>query len=222
MKRAICLAATVVAASKCAASPGHTAQPFKPNQTAGPFLREAWSRDPLHHARQALLAICPQHAQRRGEAYVADANIVAQGLGEGDLVFVDPPYSGVHYSRFYHVLETIARGNCGAVSGIGRYPPRADRPVSKYSRKAESLQAARELLQALSASGCRVVVTFPSHMCSNGLSGRAFEDLSRRYFTVDRRVVRTRFSTLGGNSKVRDARKPARELILVLKPTSGS
>jgi len=37
--RAVCLAATVIAASKCVAAPGHTAQPFKATATAGRFMR---------------------------------------------------------------------------------------------------------------------------------------------------------------------------------------
>ena len=38
-ERSVCLAAAISAASTCSASPGHTAQPFRPSETAGPFLR---------------------------------------------------------------------------------------------------------------------------------------------------------------------------------------
>ena len=216
--RSVCLAATVIAASKCAASPGHTAQPFKANRTAGPFLREAWLRDPLQCAMGALSLICPRHAVCRGKAQVADANKVAEHLCSDDLVFVDPPYSGVHYSRFYHVLETVARGACGPVEGVGRYPPSDERPASRYSRKTESLGAARSLLQSLARSGCTVVLTFPREACSNGLSGEDVHEVARQSFVVERNAVKTRFSTLGGNCTIREARKVSDELMLLLRP----
>ena len=76
----------------------------------------------------------------------------------------------------------------------------------------------RDLLQSLSDTGCRAVVTFPNDRCSNGLSGPDLEHMARSYFKVTRRKVKTRFSTLGGNCRQRGARKVADELILVLKP----
>ena len=57
--RELCLAATIISASNCAAAPGHTAQPFKATQTAARYLREAWLRDPFHYAREALKGLCP-------------------------------------------------------------------------------------------------------------------------------------------------------------------
>ena len=215
--RELCLAALIVAASRCAAAPGHTAQPFKATRTAGRYLREAWQRDPFDYARQAVEKLCPLHATTRGEATVADANDAAKGLRENDLVFVDPPYSGVHYSRFYHVLETIARGKCGPVEGVGRYPPPAERPNSPYSRKDKSRDAMDELLKTLAERGCRVVMTFPKDECSNGLSGDGLMEMAHGYFKVVKRSVKTRFSTLGGNTTNRVARKVSDELMLVLK-----
>jgi hypothetical protein len=212
----VCLASAVIAASKCAAAPGHTAQPFKATRTAARFLRQAWLRDPVHYAKKALEQLCPKCAVQRGEAKVGDANDVAKDLDQRDLVFVDPPYSGVHYSRFYHVLETMARGDCGEVTGVGRYPPTSERPVSRYSRKSESEEAMTKLLKALAKVGCRVIVTFPAGACSNGLSGDAIEEVATEWFKIHRKVVNSRFSTLGGNNCHRKARTTSQELILVL------
>lgn len=217
-QRDVCLAATIVAASQCVASPGHTAQPFKATRTAGRYLREAWLRDPYDYAHRALENLCPLHAVEVGEARVANANDAAKLLLNGDVVFVDPPYSGVHYSRFYHVLETIARGKCGEVEGIGRYPSSSERPNSAYSRKDSSAKAIDDLLKTLSNRGCRVVLTFPRDNCSNGLSGEKIENIAAAYFRVMRKVVKTRFSTLGGNIANRAARNRSDELIFVLNP----
>ncbi len=216
--RATCLAATIMAASRCAAAPGHTAQPFKATGAAGEYLRRAWNRDPLVYARKAAEEMGATKALRKGSTEVGDANTVADTLGEDDLVFVDPPYSAVQYSRFYHVLETIARQESGPVEGVGRYPPYEERPQSRYSLKTASRGAISELLERLAARGCTVILTFPQDEASNGLSGVAIERMARRSFRVRRRSVSTRFSTLGGNGTNRDARKDAKELILVLRP----
>ena len=216
--RSVCLAATIVAASRCAAAPGHTAQPFKSTVSGSKYLQEAWSRDPFREAGIGLRRIAPLHARLRGTTSVGDANEIARRLRRSDLVFVDPPYSAVQYSRFYHVLETVARGWCGDVDGVGRYPSREERPQSLYSRSAKSSTAIEELLERLSKRGCKVVLTFPLDDCSNGMSGDWIEKTAKRWFEVTRRTVKSRFSTLGGNTTIRDARKEAKELILVLRP----
>lgn len=215
--RNVCLAATIVAASRCAAAPGHTAQPFKATESASKYLQEAWSRDTFREAAIGLRRIAPLHAKRCGNTLVGNANEIATRLRPSDVVFVDPPYSAVQYSRFYHVLETVARGWCGDVGGVGRYPPKEERPQSLYSRSARSSAAIEELLEMLSNTGCKVILTFPLGECSNGMSGEWIETTAKRFFDVTRRTVKSRFSTLGGNTTIRDARKVAKELILVLR-----
>lgn len=223
-ERTVALAALVIAASRCAASPGHTAQPFQPTRTARKFLKDAWSRDIPFYVQQALKTIAPKHAQRKGRAFVADANVAAKKLEAGDLVFLDPPYSGVQYSRFYHVLEAIVKGKPGPVSGTGRYPPKSLRPQSNYSVKTYSQEALRSLLQSVAKAGARAILTFPAHECSNGLSGDYVQKTAAEYFRVKTRTVESKFSTLGGNTRLaevgrgRQARQKAKELILILDP----
>lgn len=212
----LCLAATIIAASCCVASPGHTAQPFKATETAGKFLRAAWQRDPFHYACKALEKLCPLYSSLQGDTIIDDANKIAISLKADDLVFVDPPYSDVQYSRFYHVLETMARRSCGVVDGVGRYPPFSERPQSLYSQKSGSKKAIEDLLSKLSSNGCTVVLTFPQNKRSNGLSGEYLENMAKQFFRVNRRLVNSQFSTLGGNSVNRSARKSSDELMLIL------
>jgi len=215
--RDVCLAATITTASQCAAAPGHTAQPFKATATAGPYLREAWCREPLSLVGQAAKILVSMRARRCGDTKTGDANEIAREVAKEDLVFVDPPYSNVHYSRFYHVLETIARGDCGVVTGAGRYPPLAERPSSDYSRVRGSGTAMASLLEILAGTGAAVVVTFPEQQCSNGLSGMRIEEMAKEHFQVVKKTVTSRFSTLGGNTRNRDARSIRKELILVMR-----
>jgi adenine-specific DNA-methyltransferase len=222
--RTVALAALIQAASQCAAAPGHTAQPFQPTRTAKLFIQEAWNKDIVNKTKAVLELLASQFAQRLGRAEVADANQVAQRLQPGDLAFVDPPYSDVHYSRFYHVLETIAKGNCGEVTGVGRYPALKFRPRSKYSLKTQSAEALDDLLKGIASCGARAIVTFPDHSCSNGLSGNFVREMATRYFRLREHQVASKFSSLGGtgddrrDEAGRSPRKHAQELILVLKP----
>jgi adenine-specific DNA-methyltransferase len=220
---AVALAALIQASSECAAAPGHTAQPFQPTKTAKRYLADAWDRDVRARTKRALGNLCSVHAKKLGHAKCKDANNAAKQLRTGDLVFVDPPYSGVHYSRFYHVLETVARGYCGEVSGVGRYPSREERPRSKYSVGTESNSALDDLLATLAARETTVILTFPDHECSNGLSGEDVVEIARKHFRVKQKSVKSEFSTMGGigngnsGSAGRDARQHADELILLLK-----
>jgi len=222
--RTLALAALIFAASRCAASPGHTAQPFQPTSTAKRFLKEAWSKNITVCTQQALRVLASQYAMKKGRAQVADANDMAKRLQAGDLAFIDPPYSSVQYSRFYHVLETIARGTSGDVSGAGRYPAREFRPQSKFSVRTHSLAALKELLKTVAERKVDAILTFPDHVCSNGLSGDIIKDTAAGLFRIKTKTVDSKFSTLGGNARMaetgkgREARQKAKELILTLTP----
>jgi adenine-specific DNA-methyltransferase len=217
-QRSVALAALICAASECVAAPGHTAQPFQPTKEAAPFLFEAWRRDVLSHAKSALERICPKHAQISGKGTVCDAEALAGKLCHNDVAFIDPPYSGVHYSRFYHVLETIAQGSCSVVTGVGRYPDPSERPKSDFSIRSKSKEALKRLFSKLAENGVRTIVTFPAEETSNGLSGSTVETVAGEYFSMSKTVVNGRFSTLGGNLRNRKARVPAYEIILALHP----
>jgi len=216
--KVVALAALIQATSRCAASPGHTAQPFTPSKTAGPFLVDSWAKDVRNYVAASFRSIGKTAAKRRGKAIVKDASSLAKLLNEGDLAFIDPPYSAVHYSRFYHVLETVTKGERISVSGVGRYPPLEHRPESDFSIKTRAALAFEELMSSVSARGAKAVVTFPAGTASNGLSGKMVREIASKFFRIEQQTVTTRFSTLGGNRITREARKNSQELILTLSP----
>jgi len=220
--RSACRAALIAAAGYCAAAPGHTAQPFQPTESAIPYIRDFWRRDPLTYARSWLMQIAPRFARCKGSTDVADAVEVAETLRDTDLVIIDPPYSDVQYSRFYHVLEAIARAETKesllTVSGAGRYPPASERARSDFSLKSQSRTAFVNLLDSLADVGCHAIITFPAARCSNGLSGAQIARLAKKQFEVHTKTVRGRFSTLGGNGTTRAARTASAELIISLSP----
>lgn len=214
----ICRASIILSASRCAAAPGHTAQPFQPRNNGLQYIRSSWRRDPEALVRGLLEELAPRHALKRGRAETGDANAWSQTLRTGDLVFIDPPYSSVQYSRFYHVLETIARGECGEVDGVGRYPPRLERPRSLYSLRSAAASAMRDLFEHLASAGCSVILTFPAGTASNGLSGDEICEIAEAWYHFDRVMIESEFSTLGGNGLNRKARMLTPELVLVMHP----
>ncbi len=217
-KRSVCLAATIITASKCAAAPGHTAQPFRPTGTAAAFLWGAWKKDSLSVCKRVLYDLCPRHANVVGQALVGNAIDISANLLPDDLVIIDPPYSGVQYSRFYHVLETIAQAHCVSVTGAGRYPPIGERPQSAFSKISQSNSALKELLYCLAKSGCTVIFTFPAGQCTNGLSGQHVIQTAGTWYDVDEKVIHGSFSTLGGNNTHRAPRQSSDELLLLFRP----
>lgn len=217
-KKSVFLAAILVAATKSAASPGHTAQPFQPTITAGKYIIESWRKDLFSLFKQELHALCPRHAKIVGKAEVRDAFDIISNFSKKDLVFIDPPYSSVQYSRFYHVLETIARQEKIEVSGKGRYPSIEERPQSTFSLIGQSKVAINLLIDKLSKTGCSVILTFPKERCSNGLSGDYIRQVAEEKYSIEEKIVPARMSTLGGNNSIRKSRIKRDEMILIMKP----
>lgn len=216
--RSVALAALIETASRCAAAPGHTAQPFQPTVTSAIHILEAWQRPVEKLLLEAIEAISSRCAGQMGAARVMDFGSTIKELNEGDLVFADPPYSDVHYSRFYHVLETLAHGREVDVTGRGRYPEISKRPSSRFSLRSQSEQAARDLIVGCHARKLGLVLTFPSGEASNGLSADSFITMAKGlYSSVEEHKVDSDFSTLGGNAKSRGARLKCQESIICFR-----
>jgi adenine-specific DNA-methyltransferase len=220
LERSVCLAACISAASECVAAPGHTAQPFQPTKSAAPFILVSWQRDIVEYCKKNLVDLAGRYAQVAGTTITADSMQVVPTLNSKDLVFIDPPYSSVQYSRFYHVLETLTLDKKDiVVDGVGRYPPLNDRPQSKFSNTSQAKEAVESLLQGLAERRCTVIFTFPSGNASNGLSGEFIKQFASSLYTVnDYPTVNGQFSTLGGNNMSRDARMNSSEIILLMRP----
>lgn len=220
ISRTVALAALLKTASACAAAPGHTAQPFQPTKSLLPFIGKAWARDVNTSVRESINRLSGTYAMVEGKAVVGDALDFARSLHEGDLVFCDPPYSAVQYSRFYHVLEGIARGGWDEVAGAGRAPSIMARRSSEFSMKSKSRLAMIRLLNELSERSCVAIITFPATPSSNGLSASDIVQMAEPGWNIECTLLESVHSTLGGsgvNSK-RGGRKKLEEAVLVLRP----
>ena len=79
-------------------------------------------------------------------------------MPETDLVYADPPYSFVHYSRFYHALETLVRYDYPASEYYGRY--RSDRHQSPFCVKTKVKKAFQDIILPVAEAQKKLVISY--------------------------------------------------------------
>ena len=77
---------------------------------------------------------------------------------EGTLVYADPPYCFVHYSRFYHILETLVRYDYPELKYKGRY--RTDRYQSNYCIKTEVASAFAKMFHEIKMKKADLILSY--------------------------------------------------------------
>lgn len=110
-------------------------------------------------------------------------------IPEGTLVYADPPYCFVHYSRFYHAIETLVKYDYPEVKFKGRY--REDRHqspfcITKQVRNAFDLMFAKirdrnlEIVLSYSNSKTNTIalkdLLMSAFMNLNGLTDKSYRD----------------------------------------------
>lgn len=79
-------------------------------------------------------------------------------IPDNSIVYADPPYSAVHYSRFYHVIETLVRYDHPHLEYKGRY--RDDRHQSPFDKRKEVSEAFRQLFKAVDERKSHLVLSY--------------------------------------------------------------
>jgi adenine-specific DNA-methyltransferase len=74
------------------------------------------------------------------------------------IVYADPPYSNVHYSRFYHAVETLVKYDYPKIKYTGRY--RSDRHQSPFDQKTAVKVAFRNLFAGVINAGAHLVLSY--------------------------------------------------------------
>jgi len=79
-------------------------------------------------------------------------------IPEGTLIYADPPYAFVHYSRFYHALETLVKYDYPEVLHKGRY--RNDRHQSPFCKRKEVVVAFQTLFQKVKIKNSKLILSY--------------------------------------------------------------
>lgn len=74
------------------------------------------------------------------------------------LVYADPPYCFVHYSRFYHILETLVKYDYPMIMHNGRY--RDDRHQSPFCIATQVGTAFERMFESLRERHCGLVLSY--------------------------------------------------------------
>ncbi|HMI81679.1 MAG TPA: DNA adenine methylase, partial [Solirubrobacterales bacterium] len=217
------LVALLQAASCASASPGHFAQYLKPDSDRG-FTRIAQQRKRNIWTQFVFelnnLKPYGNRAWRSSNDVVQADALSMWGLldslsVERAIVYADPPYSKDHYSRYYHVLETLALYDYPTAKGTGRYRP--DRFITPFSLKTRVRDAMEEFCAAIRDRGFTLILSYPSNGLLNAECGIDLTAFLRDQFTqVELRMDRpTSHSTLGARHG--NARNAVNELLWVAK-----
>jgi adenine-specific DNA-methyltransferase len=123
--------------------------------------------------------------------------VLAEHINDVDLVYADPPYTRDHYSRYYHVLETMARRDEPAVStttirtnGVpmpsrGLY--RAERHQSPFCIKSKAPRAFQTLCDRVATAGKPLLISYSPYKEQEGnrprlLSIRELREIAESHF----------------------------------------
>ena len=134
-----------------------------------------------------------------------------KAIPESTTVYADPPYAPVHYSRFYHALETLVKYDYPAIDFKGRY--RTDRHQSAFSQKGKALKAFEDLYTGIIAKKSQLVLSYSDKgvIEIDKIIAMAEKHFARKY-KVEVRTLDHVHSTMG---RFEDARRDVFEYLII-------
>nr|NQU92009.1 DNA adenine methylase [Bacteroidota bacterium] len=135
-------------------------------------------------------------------------------LPKGTLVYADPPYAFVHYSRFYHALETLIRYDYPEVLHKGRY--RTDRHQSPFCKRTEVVGAFEIMFEKIKEKNSKLVLSYSN---SGMISLKKILDIAQiilgSEYDVFSKAVDYTHSTMGRSE---DKSREVKEYLIIAKP----
>jgi adenine-specific DNA methylase len=158
-----------------------------------------------------------------------DYEVALENLkGEVSVIYADPPYTRDHYSRYYHVLETLCLRDNPIVSTtlvngeeqISRGIYRIDRYQSEFCIKSKAPKAFSKLFYMVKQLQVPLVLSYSPYERSSGARPRLMTieeivDLARQYFKQVEvlKAGRIAHSKLTNSDKIVDTSYDAEVLI---------
>lgn len=75
-----------------------------------------------------------------------------------ETIYIDPPYTNAHYSRFYHILETLVLYDYPGIEFFGRY--RSDRYQSPFCIRSEALDEFSKMINLCADNKKKLVISY--------------------------------------------------------------
>lgn len=180
------LSSLIYAMSYCAQSTGHFAQyrTLTPKNYKSVLLYRLKSVPDLFRKKLTELMTTIPSCRFEHRTSILDYVDCIETLPEGTLVYADPPYSAVHYSRFYHVLETLVKYDNPKLEYKGRY--RDDRYQSPFDQSGNVRTAFKRLFKAIDEKKCHLLLSYSDNamLTQDELLAIAQDCLQNRYKIV--------------------------------------
>jgi hypothetical protein len=200
------LAAALSVASQIVSSVGKQfAQPIRPRTKAGtvkarliPSIVRDRTIDAVVAYREWLAeySALPKTSRRAIAIRQDYLGALREYGGACSVIYADPPYTRDHYSRFYHVLETMALGDSPVVSMVkkkgalrtSRGVYREDRHQSPFCIRSEAPSAFASMFEEASEKGAALVLSYSPHETGDGTHPRVVSmsrivDIARSYYS---------------------------------------
>lgn len=155
------------------------AQPLRPRKADGlvkQHLISQISRDRCLSPERTLAGWLTRYGELpqggRHKAVRADYREALADLKDVSVIYADPPYTRDHYSRFYHVLETLCLRDHPTVStttirrkgGLSRGLYRTDRHQSPFCIKRQAPQAFADLFHGSRKLGVPLLLSYSPYL----------------------------------------------------------
>jgi len=85
-------------------------------------------------------------------------NSSEEALRKVSTVYADPPYTNAHYSRFYHIPETLAAYDYPDIEYFGRY--RTDRYQSGFCIRSAAMQEFKTMIELCKGRNLNIVISY--------------------------------------------------------------
>lgn len=109
------------------------------------------------------------------------------------LVYIDPPYTGEQYSRFYHVLETICKYDNPKLEFKGLY--RTDRFTSQLSLRTKAFDEFDKLFSTLAKMDKKIILSYST---KGIIKDYEMEHLLKKYYNFcETKRIKYNHSTQG-------------------------
>lgn len=133
-------------------------------------------------------------------------------LPEHTLIYADPPYCFVHYSRFYHIIETLVKYDYPDVKFKGRY--RTDRYQSDYCKKTDVKKAFEKMFEGVAKKKSDLILSYTNSSTNTIL----FDDLLYTFCkTFNQEAMTEELYDICKNKCETFFKEPYKELVKILE-----
>ena len=198
-KKALYLFALMGAMCKVQSTPGHFAQYMPSDHSRIIPLQKMSLLDEFYNKCNNYQTLC--FTDKKNKAFNADFHdlIADDSLASIDTIYLDSPYTQEQYSRFYHVLETVAKYDNPEVHFKAKY--RNDRFQSAFCYRNKVEDEFRSIFSFCKNNSINLVV---SYSFKGVMPVEDLEKVAREYFIkVKVETINYKHSTQGkGNNKI--------------------